>query len=70
MASELAPESAWFKSSYSSGSEGNCVQAADLKAEVGIRDSKHKEGPALVFRRSAWAAFVAGFNSHEFHARA
>lgn len=57
---DLAPEGAWFKSSYSSGAEGNCVEAADLAPEVGVRDSKLKAGPALVFTRSSWSAFVAG----------
>ncbi len=59
-ATDLAPEDAWFKSSYSSGAEGNCLEAAGLSLEVGIRDSKDKEGPALVFPRSTWTAFVAG----------
>lgn len=54
------PEGAWFKSSYSSGSEGNCLEAADLPLQVGVRDSKNKRGPALVFPKAAWAAFVTG----------
>lgn len=38
-----------------------CVQAADLTrtAQVGIRDSKHKAGPALVIPVGAWAEFVS-----------
>ncbi|MFI5620478.1 DUF397 domain-containing protein [Streptomyces sp. NPDC051567] len=58
-ATEVAPEAAWFKSSYS-GAEGNaCVEAADLQSAVGVRDSKHKRGPALVFESSVWDAFVS-----------
>ncbi|MFE9454049.1 DUF397 domain-containing protein [Streptomyces sp. NPDC006739] len=57
-ATDLAPESAWFKSSYSSGSEGNCLESADLKREVGVRDSKDKEGPGLVFSKVSWTAFI------------
>ncbi|MET9387615.1 DUF397 domain-containing protein [Streptomyces sp. NPDC002928] len=65
-ANDLAPEGAWFKSSYSSGSEGNCLEATDLAPKVGIRDSKDKKGPALVFPRSSWTAFVAGVRVREF----
>ncbi|MFI8265517.1 DUF397 domain-containing protein [Streptomyces sp. NPDC085665] len=58
-ATDVAPESAWFKSSYS-GAEGNaCVEAAILQSAVGVRDSKDKKGPALVFRSSTWASFVS-----------
>lgn len=67
---DLAPEEAWFKSSYSSGSEGNCVEAADLEPEVGVRDSKAKAGPALVFPKSSWSAFVTGVRTGEFDVRA
>ena len=66
----LAPEEAWFKSSYSSGSEGNCLEAADLEPTVGVRDSKDKQGPALVFPKSTWAAFVTGVRTGDFGARA
>ncbi|SEE84877.1 protein of unknown function [Streptomyces sp. 2131.1] len=60
---DLAPEKAWFKSSYSSGAEGNCVEAADLEAvanvaAVGVRDSKDKTGPALHFPKTSWSTFV------------
>ncbi|QCX79225.1 hypothetical protein C9F11_28125 [Streptomyces sp. YIM 121038] len=63
-ATELAPDYAWFKSSYSDGTGQNCIEVADLAGQVGggvgIRDSKDPEGPALVLGRPAWAAFVAG----------
>ncbi|GAA2439623.1 DUF397 domain-containing protein [Streptomyces glaucus] len=67
---DLAPEGAWVKSSYSSGAEGNCVEAANLASEIGIRDSKDKAGPALVFPRSSWAAFVASLSAGELGIRA
>jgi len=56
---DLAPEGAWFKSSYSTGEGGNCVEMADLNTEVGIRDSKNTAGPALVVPAAAWSAFVS-----------
>ncbi|WP_406201235.1 DUF397 domain-containing protein [Streptomyces sp. NBC_01017] len=51
----------WRKSSYSNGSGGDCVEAAEgLPAMVPVRDSKTaEEGPVLVFPLSAWTAFVA-----------
>jgi hypothetical protein len=65
-ASDLAPEQDWFKSSHSSGSEGNCVEAARLPAGLGVRDSKDKTGPALVFKGTSWDAFLASVRTGEF----
>ncbi|GAB2881704.1 DUF397 domain-containing protein [Streptomyces mayteni] len=60
MTHHKAPESAWFKSSYSSENGTNCVEVADLSCagRVGIRDSKNPEGPALLVPAGAFAAFV------------
>ncbi|MFD4258510.1 DUF397 domain-containing protein [Streptomyces sp. NPDC058534] len=62
--SEVAPESAWFKSSYSNDSGGACVEVADLAGEVGIRDSKDKGGSALVVPAGAWSWFVGAVSTH------
>ncbi|MGA6152288.1 DUF397 domain-containing protein [Stenotrophomonas sp. NPDC087984] len=61
IASDVAPEGAWFKSSYSENNGTACVEIAHLShtAQVGIRDSKDKGGPALVVPAGAWAEFVA-----------
>lgn len=56
---DLAPEGAWQKSSYSSQDGGNCIEIADLAGHVGIRDSKDKAGPALVVPAAAWSSFVS-----------
>ncbi|MFD6172689.1 DUF397 domain-containing protein [Streptomyces coeruleorubidus] len=49
----------WFKSSYSSSSEGDsCVEVATTPATVHVRDSKHTEGPRLAVAPAAWADFV------------
>ena len=53
----------WKKSSRSGG-DGNCVEVAtNLPNIVAIRDSKHKNGPALVFTRDDWRTFVGGLHS-------
>ncbi|MGW1474857.1 DUF397 domain-containing protein [Streptomyces olivaceus] len=57
--SEDASDLAWFKSSYSSGSEGDsCVEIATAPGTVHVRDSKDVEGPRLAFAPAAWAGFV------------
>ncbi|WP_137993941.1 DUF397 domain-containing protein [Streptomyces vilmorinianum] len=53
------PELEWFKSSYSSNSEGDdCVEVATTPATVHVRDSKDVEGPRLAFGPGAWTGFV------------
>ncbi|MFF1678401.1 DUF397 domain-containing protein [Streptomyces sp. NPDC058256] len=54
----MADEHLWQKSSYSDSQGGSCVEMADLTYKVGIRDSKDKQGPALLVPASAWSAFV------------
>lgn len=54
-----ASELAWFKSSYSSGNNGeSCVELALTPGTVHVRDSKNTEGPSITFAPGAWAAFV------------
>jgi hypothetical protein len=52
------PESAWFKSSYSSGEGGECVEVADAAGTVHIRDSKVRSGPVVTVTPEAWAGLV------------
>jgi hypothetical protein len=50
----------WYKSSYSGGTGDNCLEVAQaLPTAVPVRDSKNPHGPKLVFRATAWAAFVS-----------
>ncbi|MFJ4620617.1 DUF397 domain-containing protein [Streptomyces sp. NPDC088812] len=50
---------AWFKSSYSGGTNGeSCVEIATTPDTIHVRDSKHTEGPRLQLSPGAWAAFV------------
>jgi hypothetical protein len=53
-------ELAWFKSSYSSGTNGeSCVEIAIAPQTIHVRDSKHTEGPRLALTPEAWSDFVA-----------
>jgi hypothetical protein len=51
-------ELAWFKSSYSGGEGGECVEVAMDGTVVHVRDSTDAQGPRLSFRPSEWSAFV------------
>ena len=54
-----ASEPAWFKSSYSSSSEGDsCVEIATAPGTVHVRDSKNVDGGRLALAPGAWADFV------------
>lgn len=55
-----ASELVWFKSSYSSGTDGNsCVEIATTPGTIHIRDSKHVEdGPRLTLTPTAWTNFL------------
>ncbi|WP_344339960.1 DUF397 domain-containing protein [Kitasatospora putterlickiae] len=48
----------WFKSSYSGGEGGDCVEVAETADSVLVRDSKDKSGPQLTFSPAAWQSFV------------
>ncbi|WP_024802360.1 DUF397 domain-containing protein [Nocardia sp. BMG51109] len=56
----------WFKSSYSGGDK-ECVEVAFLPDNlVGVRDSKARSGPALVFGAAEWSAFTAAASRGDF----
>ncbi|MCX4823227.1 DUF397 domain-containing protein [Streptomyces sp. NBC_01142] len=55
----------WFKSSYSGGGQGECLEVACGYATVPVRDSKTVSGPALVFSAEGWAVFVTAVRSGE-----
>lgn len=57
---------AWQKSSYST-SQGNCVEMAALPTgEVAVRNSRHPEGPALVYTRPEIEALILGAKDGDF----
>ncbi|MCT2590963.1 DUF397 domain-containing protein [Streptomyces sp. N2-109] len=49
----------WRKSSYSGGSQGECLEVVDGQhVGVPVRDSKVPHGPALLFPPNGWSSFV------------
>lgn len=54
----------WFKSSYSNGDGGNCVEVADnIPGVIPVRDSKLPHGPVLLLPPTAWTPFIAALKS-------
>ncbi|MDW8806352.1 DUF397 domain-containing protein [Streptomyces scabiei] len=53
-----AYELAWFKSSYSAGDGGQCVEVAVCPHVVHVRDSKDIARRGLAVDEAAWTAFV------------
>jgi Domain of unknown function (DUF397) len=54
----------WRTSSYSGGN--GCVEVAFVDSQVGVRDSKDRQGPVLVFTANEWEAFIGGARDGEF----
>ena len=60
----------WHKSTRSGGNGGDCVEVAvNLPGIVAVRDTKDREGAALVFTDAEWVAFLAGVRDGEFDLR-
>ncbi|MFJ6749426.1 MULTISPECIES: DUF397 domain-containing protein [unclassified Streptomyces] len=58
-----------WKKSRRSAPGGNCVEVAELPdGGVAVRNSRHPEGPALVYTRAELAAFLGGAKDGEFDA--
>lgn len=64
-ASEL--QGVTWRKSRRSNSSGNCVEMAALPSgEVAVRNSRHPEGPALVYTRAEIEALVLGAKDGDF----
>jgi hypothetical protein len=59
---------AQWKTSTRSGNSGNCVEVAETPDAIGVRDSKDRSGPTLVFTKAEWCAFIEGVRLGEFDA--
>ena len=57
----------WRKSSRSS-SKPNCVEVAFADQAVAARDSKRRDGAALVFSRADWTSFLEAVRTDRFQA--
>jgi len=58
--------STWVKSSLSYAN-GNCVEVSDQPGgTVGVRNSRDREGPVLLFSPGEWQAFLGGVRNGEF----
>jgi hypothetical protein len=54
----------WFKSTYSSGEGGACVEVASDQGTMRIRDSKQRSGPQLAVTHGAWTEFITHVAMH------
>ncbi|MGC4814070.1 DUF397 domain-containing protein [Micromonospora sp. DT228] len=54
----------WRKSTRSDGNGGACVEVADLRDGVAVRDSKDTAGPALAFDAQGWRTFIDSLKSN------
>jgi hypothetical protein len=59
------PVGRWRKSSKSGGAD-NCVEVAELDDGVGVRDSKDRSGPTLLFDRDQWRGFLGNVKAGRF----
>ncbi|WP_440070323.1 DUF397 domain-containing protein [Streptosporangium sp. OZ121] len=67
MSYEEISRAVWRKSSLSGGNGGSCVEVASLNGRrVGVRDSKDRSGPALIFTSTEWQTFISGIKGGSF----
>lgn len=52
------PELDWFKSSYSSAQNDDCVEVAVTDQSIHVRDSKDTTRPHFTVGREGWTEFV------------
>ena len=56
----------WHKA-HRSNSQGNCVEIAELPGgRIAVRNSRHPDGPALIYTRPEIEALILGAKDGEF----
>ncbi|MBC6460518.1 DUF397 domain-containing protein [Actinomadura sp. HBU206391] len=59
-------EARWQKA-HRSNSQGNCVEIAELPGErIAVRNSRHPEGPVLIYTRPEIEALILGAKDGDF----
>ena len=56
---ETIDSASWRKSSYSGTNGGSCVEAADLRGSILVRDTTDRGGVVLSISPDAWLRFTA-----------
>ncbi|MFI9171519.1 DUF397 domain-containing protein [Streptomyces lincolnensis] len=59
-ATDISHRPAWFRSSYSNGAGGECVECASTAGGMLVRDSKSETGPFITLGSGAWRTFLDG----------
>lgn len=60
-----AEVTAWRKSSHSIAN-GDCAEVGQDGAVVGVRDSKDKNGPVMIFSDAEWNDFLYGIRQNAY----
>lgn len=58
VAPDIPPATTWYKSSYSSGETGTCVEVASLDEAIGVRDSKDLSQTPFTVEKATWNTFA------------
>ena len=61
-----SPEPVMWLKSRKSGANGQCVEVAETRGMIAVRDSKDPSGPILTYTRAEWEAFLDGAKKGEF----
>jgi hypothetical protein len=65
--SATALDGVTWQKSRRSNSQGNCVEMAALPdGDVAVRNSRHPEGPALIYTRAEIEALILGVKDGDF----
>ncbi|GAB2840237.1 hypothetical protein GCM10022221_44520 [Actinocorallia aurea] len=55
----------WRKSSYSTATGNDCVELAEMRGRVGIRDSKNPDGAALDVTRRQFGRLASRIRANQ-----